>query len=114
MGSGRRELLESWRPYKARPAPMEPAGHRFETGTLPYELLGGLLATFAYIDSLGGPAHVASWERQLGDRLLAGLPPGARLYGLPTMAGRVPALLINFPRVPSPQATPPPGDRCFG
>ena len=41
---GRREVLESWRPYKARPAPMEPVGHRFETGTLPYELLGGLIA----------------------------------------------------------------------
>jgi hypothetical protein len=35
---------------------MEPLGHRFETGTLPYELLGGLLATFAYLDNLGGPA----------------------------------------------------------
>lgn len=103
---GRRELLESWRPYKARPAPMEPLGHRFETGTLPYELLGGLLATFGYLDSLGGPAEVGAWERQLGDRLLAGLPPDARLWGLPTTAGRVPTFLINFPGVPSAELSP--------
>jgi len=41
---GRRELLESWRPYKVRPSAMEPVGHRFETGTLPYELLAALTA----------------------------------------------------------------------
>jgi cysteine desulfurase family protein (TIGR01976 family) len=93
---GRRELLESWRPYKARPAPMAPAGRRFETGTLPYELLGGLVATFGYLDSLGGMAALARWEHKLGERLLAGLPPGARLYGLPTMQGRVAVFLINF------------------
>jgi cysteine desulfurase family protein (TIGR01976 family) len=94
---GRRDLLESWRPYKARPVAMEPVGHRFETGTLPYELLGGLLATYAYLDSLGGMAQLRHWERQLGERLLAGLPVGARLYGLPTMAGRVATFLVNFP-----------------
>jgi cysteine desulfurase family protein (TIGR01976 family) len=98
---GRRELLESWRPYKARPVSMQPVGHRFETGTLPYELLGGLLATYAYLESLGGMAELAAWERQLGERLLAGLPPSARMYGLPTMAGRVPTFLINFPGISS-------------
>jgi cysteine desulfurase family protein (TIGR01976 family) len=98
---GRRELLESWRPYKARPVPMEPAGHRFETGTLPYELLGALLATFDYLDSIGGMALLAAWEHQLGERLLAGLPDGARLWGLPTMEGRVAVFLVNFPGVSS-------------
>jgi cysteine desulfurase family protein (TIGR01976 family) len=98
---GRRELLESWRPYKARPVPMEPVGHRFETGTLPYELLGGLLATFGYLDSLGGMARLAAWERQLGDRFLAGLPDGAQVYGVPTMDGRVPTFLFNFPGISS-------------
>jgi cysteine desulfurase family protein (TIGR01976 family) len=96
---GRRELLESWRPYKVRPAGMTPVGHRFETGTLPYELLGGLLAAYAYLDGLAGPAEVIGWERRLGDRLMAGLPRGARLYGLPTMAGRVPTVLVNFPGI---------------
>ncbi len=98
---GRREVLEAWRPYKARPAPMQPVGHRFETGTLPYELLGGLAATFDFLDSLGRPEEIAAWERQLGERLLAGLPPEARLYGRPTMAGRVPTFLVNFPGVSS-------------
>src|SRR5215469_11467207 len=98
---GRRDLLESWKPYKARPVSFEPVGHRFETGTLPYELLGALLATFAYLDSLGGMAELAAWERQLGERMMAGFPPGTRLYGLPTMAGRLPVFLINFPDVPS-------------
>jgi selenocysteine lyase/cysteine desulfurase len=66
-----------------------------------FELLGGLLATLAYLDSLGGTAQIAAWERQLSDRLLAGLPPGARLYGLPTTTGRVPTFLVNFPGIPS-------------
>jgi cysteine desulfurase family protein (TIGR01976 family) len=100
---GRRDLLESWRPYKARPVGLDPVGHRFETGTLPYELLGGLLATYAYLDSLGGMARLSEWERLLGERVLAGLPAGARLYGLPTMAGRVPTFLVNFPGVSSGQ-----------
>jgi cysteine desulfurase family protein (TIGR01976 family) len=98
---GRREVLEAWRPYKARPAPMQPVGHRFETGTLPYELLGGLAATFDFLDSLGPPEEIIAWERRLGERLLAGLPPGARLYGLPATGARVPTFLINFPGVSS-------------
>jgi cysteine desulfurase family protein (TIGR01976 family) len=98
---GRKELLESWRPYKARPLSMHPVGHRFETGTLAYELLGGLLASYAYTESVGGMAKIAAWERQLGDRLLAGLPPGAKLWGPPTMDGRIPIFLINFPGIPS-------------
>ena len=111
---GRRELLESWRPYKPRPAPMQPVGHRFETGTLPYELLAGLVAALGYADSLGGAGQVAAWERRLGERLLAGLPPGARLYGLPTMTGRVPTFLINFPGVPSAALSAALADRGFG
>ena len=56
---GRRELLESWRPYKVRPAPTEPLGKRFETGTLPYELLAGFVAAVEYIESLGWDDIVA-------------------------------------------------------
>ena len=97
IACGRREVLESWSPYKVRPAASEPVGHRFETGTLPYELLAGLVATLAYLDDIGGLAASAAWERQLGERLLAGLPPSARLYGLPGMDGRVPTFLLNFP-----------------
>jgi cysteine desulfurase family protein (TIGR01976 family) len=114
IACGRRELLESWRPYKARPASSEPVGHKFETGTLPYELLGGLLATYAYLESLGGMAALAAWERALGERLLAGLPAGARQYGLPTMAGRVPTFLLNFPGIESAWLSEQLAERGFG
>jgi cysteine desulfurase family protein (TIGR01976 family) len=109
---GRREVLDSWRPYKVRPAPMEPLGHRFETGTLPYELLAGLVAALGYADSLGG--NPVEWERQLGERLLASLPPQAQLYGPPTMAGRVPTFLVSFPGVPSAELSVALADRGFG
>ena len=49
---GRASLLESLRPYKARPAPMSPLSRRFETGTLQFELLADLNATFQYLDSV--------------------------------------------------------------
>lgn len=110
----RRDLLQSWQPYKARPVPREPVGHSFETGTLPYELLGGLVAAFAYTDSLGGIERMAAWERQLGDRLLAGLPPTARLYGLPSMSGRVPTFLVNFDGIPSAKLSADLADLGFG
>ena len=78
---GRRELLEVVAALQGPgPPPMEPVGHRFETGTLPaYELLRAAACwpQFAYLDSLGGTAKIAAWERQLGERLLAGLPPDA-------------------------------------
>lgn len=109
---GRRDVLESWRPYKPRPAPTEPLGRRFETGTLPYELLGGLVATLAYLDSVGPAAR--DWERELGQRLLAGLPASARHYGLPTMDGRVPTFLINIPGVPAATLSGALAERGFG
>ena len=86
--SWRRELLEGWRPYKVRPAPNEPLGHRFETGTLPHELLAGFVACVRYVDSVGFDA-IHAHERALGERFLAGLPSACRLHGLPTMDGRV-------------------------
>src|SRR5690242_2383888 len=90
----RAELLERWRPYKVRPAPEVPLGHRFETGTLPHELLAGFVATCRYIDWVGMEAIVA-YERELGARFLEGLPESCRLYGLPSMDGRVPTFCFN-------------------
>ncbi len=58
-------------------------------------------AAYEYLDSLGGWAAITGWERQLGDRLLAGLPAGAQLYGLPTMTGRIPTFLLNFKGISS-------------
>lgn len=111
---GRRALLESWRPYKARPVGTTPVGHRFETGTLPYELLAGLVATFGYIESVGGIEEMAGWERTLGERLLAGLPADARLYGPASMDGRVPTFLLNFEGIPSAELSVRLADRGFG
>ena len=90
----RPELLERWRPYKVRPAPNEPLGLRFETGTQPHELLAGLTAAVAYVHSLGWDAIVTQ-ERALGERFLAGLPDAFTLHGLPTMEGRVPTFAIT-------------------
>jgi cysteine desulfurase family protein (TIGR01976 family) len=100
---GRRELLERWRPYKVRPAPDEPVGARFETGTLPHEALAGFNAAVAYIESVGWEG-IAAHERELGERLLAGLPDAIRLYGPPTMEGRVATFAVTVPGLTSEQA----------
>jgi cysteine desulfurase family protein (TIGR01976 family) len=92
---GRAEVLESWRPYKARPAPTTPLGRRFATGTQPYELLAGLGATLDYLNSIGGFGAIVPYERELGERFLAGISDAVTVYGLPGMEGRVPTFLIN-------------------
>jgi cysteine desulfurase family protein (TIGR01976 family) len=94
LAFGRAELLERWRPYKARPAPDQPVGARYQTGTLPHELLAGFTAAVDYVDSLGWDA-IRAHERDLGERFLAGLPASCRLYGLPTMDGRVPTFAFT-------------------
>ena len=88
LAFGRAELLERWRPYKVRPAPNEPLGHRHETGTLSHESLAGVIAAIDYVDSVGFDGILAH-ERELGERFLGGLPANCRLYGLPTMDDRV-------------------------
>jgi cysteine desulfurase family protein (TIGR01976 family) len=87
-------LLERWRPYKVRPQSDEPLGHRFETGTLPHELLAGFVAAVEYIDAIEWDA-ISAYERELGERFLAGLPASCRLHGLPTMEGRVPTFCVT-------------------
>jgi cysteine desulfurase family protein (TIGR01976 family) len=96
LAYGKRELLESWRPYKVRPAANEPVGHRFELGTSQHELFAGFVAAVDYLNSLGWDA-VLSHERALGERFLAGLPDLVRLYGLRAMEGRVPTFCFNVP-----------------
>jgi cysteine desulfurase family protein (TIGR01976 family) len=95
LAYGRAEVIERWRPYKARPAPGSPLGRRFETGTQPYELLAGFNATIDYLDSVGGFAAIVPYERWLGQRFLDGISPAVTVYGLPGMAGRVPTFLVN-------------------
>jgi cysteine desulfurase family protein (TIGR01976 family) len=84
----RRELLASWRPYKVRPAPDQPLGRRFETGTLPHELLAGFVVAVEYVESIGWDA-IRAHERALGERFLAGLPDTFTVHGLSSMDGRV-------------------------
>ena len=101
LAYGRHELLESWRPYKARPAASHPVGRRFEPGTAPYELLAGFSATIGYLESLGGMPAIAEYERELGQRFLDGLPESVTVYGLQSMDGRVPTFLLNVNGVPA-------------
>jgi cysteine desulfurase family protein (TIGR01976 family) len=102
LAFGKRELLESWRPYKVRPADPFPVGHRYETGTLAHELIAGFVAAVEYLQDEVGWDFVLEHERELGQQFLDGLPDKWRLYGIPTMDGRVPTFAITHESV-SPQ-----------
>ncbi|WP_210358127.1 cysteine desulfurase-like protein [Sphingomonas beigongshangi] len=109
---GRATLLDQIQAYKVRPAGTEGA-HRFETGTPSFEGQAGVLGTIDYLEWLGrqidslansrrsrllaAMAASVDYERMLGERLLAGLAriPGLRLYGPPTMDGRVPTFAFT-------------------
>ena len=93
----RRDLLQRWRPYKARPAP------GYETGTMQHELLAGFVAAVNYIESLGWDA-ITAHERELGQRFLDGLPANVLLYGPQTMEGRVSTFSLTVSGK-SPEAT---------
>ena len=103
------EVASAIEAYKVRPATIFPPAHRFETGTQSFEGQAGVLGTIDYLEWLDRrlapeapnsrrAALVAAmegcttYERQLGERLLAGFRQidGLRLYGPPTMDGRVP------------------------
>jgi cysteine desulfurase family protein (TIGR01976 family) len=108
----RREVAEGWRPYKVRPAPDEPLGARFETGTQPFELLAGFVAAVQYVESIGWDA-IRAHEHELGGRFLAGLPATCRLHGLPTMDGRVPTFAFSVQGLPAAEAAARLGERGF-
>ena len=92
----RRSVLERLRAYKVRPAPNEPLGQRFETGTQPHELLAGFVAAVEYVEEVGWDA-IQAHERELGQRFLDGLPTPLHLYGLPAMDGRTPTFALTVP-----------------
>jgi selenocysteine lyase/cysteine desulfurase len=98
-----------------RPAADDPPAVRFETGTPSFEAQAGVLGTIAYLEWLGrevcvqppnsrragllaAMAAIARYERTIGERALAALRDlaGARLYGLPTMDGRVPTFAFTI------------------
>jgi cysteine desulfurase family protein (TIGR01976 family) len=112
LAYGRRELLESWRPYKVRPADDFPVGHRYETGTLAHELLAGFVAAVEYLQDVGWE-FVLEHEHELGRRFLEGLPDGWRLHGIPSMDGRVPTFAITHERVRPQEAATRLGERGF-
>ncbi len=114
LAYGRHDLLESWRPYKARPASTSPVGRRFETGTAPYELLAGFSAAVSYLESLGGLEPLRDYERELGRRFLDGLPDSVTVYGLPTMEGRVPTFLLNVEGVEAAEVATTMAQRGYG
>ena len=108
----RAELIEQWRPYKVRPAPVDPLGKRFETGTLAYELLAGFVAAVEYVESLGWQ-DIVEWERSLGEQFLAGLPSSVTLHGLPGMDGRVPTFAFSVDGISASEAAARLGERGF-
>jgi cysteine desulfurase family protein (TIGR01976 family) len=94
LAFARAELLERWRAYTVRPLANERLGHRFETGTLPHELLAGFVAAVEYIESIGWGA-ICAHERALGERFLGGFPASCHLHGLPGMEDRVPTFCFS-------------------
>ena len=108
----RRELAESWRPYKVRPAPDEPVAGRFETGTLAHELLAGFVAAVEYLRDVGWD-FIREHESALGQRFLDGLPDSWVLHGPPTMEGRVPTFAATHESIPPRAAALRLGERGF-
>ena len=105
LAYGRRELLESWRPYKVRPASDDPVGNRFQHGTQQHELLAGFVACVDYLESVGWEAIVAH-ETTLAGRFLDGLPEHVRLHGPRSTEERVPTFCFDLPgRSPEQLAT---------
>lgn len=116
----KRQHLTGLRPYKVRPASDE-SPSRWETGTLNYEGLAGLVATLDYLAELGrrllpsasnrraalAAALEASreYERELSEHLIAGLLkiPGLTLYGITEparFACRTPTVAIRLAGIP--------------
>jgi cysteine desulfurase family protein (TIGR01976 family) len=104
LAFGKSGLLESWRPYKVRPADDHPVGHRFETGTLAHELLAGFVACVEYLGEVGWD-FVTAHERELGQRFLDGLPGGWTLHGPPSMDRRVSTFAITHGAVSPAEAS---------
>jgi cysteine desulfurase family protein (TIGR01976 family) len=100
MAFARPEIAETWRPYKARPSASTPLGRRFETGTVPFELLAGFSATIAYLDSLGGLPALIPYERSLAARFWERRPDNVTIYGA-ELEDRLPTFLLTVDGVPA-------------
>jgi len=93
---GKYDLLDRLEAYKVRPADNLPP-HKFETGTQNHEGIAGTLAAVEYLAQianrqsptrreriLAGMELIQAYERQLSERLVAGLQQikGVRIYGI--------------------------------
>ncbi len=115
-------LLETLHPAKLEPSP-ERVPERFETGTLPYELLAGLTAAVDFLADLGGVvgapeadpggtrrarlAHSVAAVEQHEARLRDRVERGALDLGVTVRsraARRTPTLLLTFDDVPGVEA----------
>ncbi|MCA9270303.1 MAG: aminotransferase class V-fold PLP-dependent enzyme, partial [Planctomycetales bacterium] len=119
---GRRELLESIRPYKLRPSSDDLPG-KWMTGTQNHEGIAGVLAAIDYLADVGRTqagdhalprraalrqalAAIQNYERGLAQRLLAGLAAigGVKIYGIAAAdrsAERCPTVSITHPNFTS-------------
>jgi cysteine desulfurase family protein (TIGR01976 family) len=109
----RGDLIERVEAYRVRPASSDGA-HRFETGTPSFEGQAAVLGTVEYLEWLGAQLDpqansrrakliaamqgATAYEHDIGTRLLDGLAtiPGLRLWGAPTMEGRVPTFSFTI------------------
>jgi cysteine desulfurase family protein (TIGR01976 family) len=110
---GKREHLERLPAFRVRPAPdVGPA--RWETGTSPFELLAGFGAAVDYLASIGWGGdrrgaleaafrEVKSYEDEIGDRFLRGLPDRVRVVGHHSMEGRVPTFAVEVEGMSAPE-----------
>jgi len=129
---GRYDLLDSLPAYRVRPSGHTPP-YKFETGTQSFEAMAGATAAVDYLASIGqrygqeftstlpgfegrrlelkvGLAAIRTYERQLCQRLIAGLKeiPGLRIYGITDpdrSSQRVPT--VSFTQVGAERALPP-------
>jgi cysteine desulfurase family protein (TIGR01976 family) len=108
----RQSVAERWRPYKVRPAPEEPVGYRFETGTAAHELLAGFVAGVEYLEDVGWD-FILEQEHELGRQFLEGLPGGWTLHGVPSMDSRAPTFAITHARRTPEEAATRLGERGF-
>ncbi len=111
----RAELAASLPADRVRPSAQEPAGHRFETGTLSHEAIAGFVAAIQYLEELGAGAddrpgrldlayaRIEAHERSLTRMTLEHLREvrGLRLYGISDpgrVAERTPTFCFNLER----------------
>ncbi|MGH2540773.1 MAG: cysteine desulfurase-like protein [Actinomycetota bacterium] len=95
------EVLDTWDPYRVRPAEHYTSPERWETGTQNHEAMAGFVAAVDYLAEIGAEhgrragstrraavvdayEAIGAHERTLADRFLEGLEriEGVRLYGI--------------------------------